>query len=139
MGNFHLVAYVLLLREDRVLVARRRGVRYADGSWGLPGGHVERGETLAATAAREAAEEIGVSIRPSELEPAGIFRYVDGGVEGLDMVFRGRSWAGEPRPVQECDAVAWCRPDALPDPVVPWLPRALRQLAEGVWFNEYVG
>ncbi len=139
VSTFHLVGYVMLQRDDRVLVARRSGVEYADGHWALPGGHVEAGETLAVTAAREAAEEIGVLIEPARLEPAGMLRYVDGGVEGVDVFFRTRSWTGEPRPVQDCDAVAWCRPDALPEPVVWWLPQALRRLDEGVWFGEFVG
>jgi hypothetical protein len=32
--------------------------------------------------------------------------------------------------------VAWCRPDALPDPPVPWLPAALDRLLHGHWFTE---
>jgi 8-oxo-dGTP diphosphatase len=134
--DFHLVAYALLFRGDRLLVARRAGVTYADGCWGLPGGHVEAGETLATTAAREAGEEVRVDVRPDDLQPLGMFRYVDQGVEGVDVYFRALRWSGDPEPGLECDAVAWCRPDALPDPPVPWLPSALDRLLHGHWFTE---
>jgi 8-oxo-dGTP diphosphatase len=137
---FHLVAYAVLLRGDRLLVARRSGVSYADGCWGLPGGHVEPGETLAVAAAREAEEEVGVGIEPADLEPIGMFRYVEDGVDGLDVFFRAGRWTGEPRPVQDCDDVAWCRPDTLPEPAVPWLAAALEHhLLRGRWFSEFVG
>jgi 8-oxo-dGTP diphosphatase len=94
---------------------------------------------LAVTAAREAQEEVGVTVRPEDLEPMGMFRYVDRGVEGLDVYFRAGRWTGDPEPVLECDAVAWCRPDALPQPPVPWLPGALERLLGGQWFNEFLG
>ncbi|MBA2699059.1 MAG: NUDIX domain-containing protein [Nocardioidaceae bacterium] len=139
VGDFHLVGYLILQRADRVLLARRHGVSYADGHWGLPGGHVEPGETFAQAAARETWEEVGVRVDPVELMPVGMCRYVDAGVSGLDVYFTAVSFEGEPEPVAECDRVAWCRPDELPAPVVPWLPAALRRhLDERVWFNEMI-
>ena len=140
MSDFHLVAYLVLRREDQILLARRHGVTYADGLWSVPGGHVEPGETLAQTCAREAFEEIGVRIDPADLQPIGVCRYVDDGIEGLDVFFTTSVYAGEPAPVTECDRVAWHRVDDLPAPTVPWLPDALeRHVIRGVWFAEVLG
>lgn len=36
---------------------------HGEGSWSVPGGHLELGESFAATARREALEETGVSIK----------------------------------------------------------------------------
>jgi len=136
MGDFHLVGYLILQRNDRVLLARRHGVSYADGHWGLPGGHVESGETFAQAAARETWEEVGVRADPAGLVPAGMCRYVDAGVSGLDVFFTTVTFEGEPQPIAECDRVAWCRWDGLPEPVVPWLASALqRHLGKRVWFS----
>ena len=129
---------MVLRRAGRILLARRRDVGYAAGQWGLPGGHVETGETLAQAAARETREEVGVCLDPALLVPAGMSRYVDQGVSGLDVFFFADSFDGEPTPVAECDRVAWCRPDDLPEPVLPWLPDVLRRLDQGVWFSETV-
>lgn len=135
--DLHLVAFVVLRRADEILLARRSGVSYADGSWGLPGGHVDPGEPLAVGAARETREEVGVEVAVADLVPVGMCRYEQGGAAGIDVFFTASTFVGEPRAVSECDAVRWCRADDLPDPVVPWLPATLRRhLDEGAWFDE---
>ena len=136
---FHLVVWVVLERGGRVLLARRSPGRYGAGLWGLPGGHVEAGETLARAGAREVREEVGVRVEVGALAPLGVTRYVTPEAEGVDFFFRARSFEGEPAPIAECDAVAWHAPDALPTEVLPWLPRALElHLTAGVWLDESV-
>jgi 8-oxo-dGTP pyrophosphatase MutT (NUDIX family) len=60
------VALVDPLRR-RVLLGRRRRAPY-EGWWGLPGGRVAPGESARAAAARELAEETGITLR-DELQP----------------------------------------------------------------------
>jgi 8-oxo-dGTP diphosphatase len=51
---------VVCLRGDEVLLIRR-GKPPRQGQWSIPGGRMEMGETAAAAALRELAEETGVS------------------------------------------------------------------------------
>jgi 8-oxo-dGTP diphosphatase len=135
--RFHLVGWLILRRDDQLLLARRAGVSYAAGHWGLPGGHVEAGETLARAASREAWEEVGVRVDPADLVPVGMSRYVDGDIAGLDVFFTASTYAGDPRPISECDRVGWFGLDGLPEPMVPWLPGSLhRYLVDRIWFDE---
>jgi 8-oxo-dGTP pyrophosphatase MutT (NUDIX family) len=50
---------VMMVRRGRVLLVRQT---YMDG-WFIPGGRIERGETLEQAARREAREEVGATLR----------------------------------------------------------------------------
>src|SRR5215207_9969041 len=75
--RFQLVpaAYVMLLRPaanggDEVLLQLRQGTGFMDGHWACAAaGHVEAGESVLSAAIREAAEELGVTIEPHEMQP----------------------------------------------------------------------
>lgn len=59
MKPTHEIALALILREGRVLVARR-GHGPLAGFWEFPGGKIEPGESVEAAARRECIEELGV-------------------------------------------------------------------------------
>ncbi|KAL6859841.1 hypothetical protein ACO1O0_003865 [Amphichorda felina] len=56
------VACIICNPDGKVLVGKRKGSHGA-GSWGLPGGHIDPGETEEVTAAREVVEETGLEVR----------------------------------------------------------------------------
>ena len=134
----HLVGWLVLQRPDgKVLLGRRCDVAYASGKWGLPGGHAARGETWASAAVREAHEEIGVVVDEADLEPLGVSRYDDEGLQGVDAFFLARRWRGDPSAVAECDEVAWFDPTDLPADALPWLGHALRtHLVDRTWLDD---
>ncbi|WP_051935508.1 NUDIX domain-containing protein [Deinococcus sp. YIM 77859] len=134
----HLIAWLVLQdHEGRVLLGRRTGAAYGAGLWGLPGGHVERGEGLAEAAAREAEEEVGVRVNPAELRFLGVSRYDLAGVTGTAFLFLAGRWDGTPQPTPEASEVAWFLPAALPSDVLPWLPGVLEaHLLHGARLSE---
>ena len=134
----HLCGWMVLQRADgTVLLARRSGVRYGEGLWGLPGGHAGLRESWGAAAVRETSEEVGVTVDPADVVPLGVQRYVDGEYAGVDAFFRARRWRGQPAPVSECSEVAWWDPARLPTDTLPWLGASLhRLLAQGAWLDE---
>lgn len=50
----------VVMRDGCILLGRRKG-GVGDGSWGLPGGHLDAGEMLGDCAMRELAEETGMT------------------------------------------------------------------------------
>ena len=90
----------VVLRDNQVLLVQR-GREPGKGSWGLPGGMLELGETLAEGARREVMEECGVEIEVGPLvavfEP--IQRDEDGRLRFHYVVvdYLARYLSGEPR------------------------------------------
>src|SRR5271170_4559443 len=67
--------------QGRILLQRRSD----SGNWALPGGAMDIGETLAASAIREVKEETGLDVRIERIvgiysDPAHVFAYSDGEV-----------------------------------------------------------
>lgn len=131
-------AYVLLRRADDVLLQLRQNTGYRDGYWAAAAaGHVERGESVVAAAAREADEELGVTIAPPDLVPLCCMHrtHVDHAPvdERADFFFSCHRWSGEPR-VMEADKNArlgWFPLGSLPEPGVPHELVVLEGLSRG--------
>lgn len=67
---------LLLVRDERVLLAQRSGTGYADGQWNLPSGKLEHGEDLVGALIREAREEIAIELKRDDLRMATSVRYL---------------------------------------------------------------
>lgn len=120
-----------------MLLHRRQGTGYRDGHWALLAGHVELGESVLQAAAREAAEEAGVSVTINDLRPlCTVHRTLRGGgpiEQRADFFFATREWTGTPR-VMEPDKAAdmgFHPLSTLPAPGVPHERLVLEHLAAG--------
>jgi 8-oxo-dGTP diphosphatase len=137
-------AYLLLMRGEGddlevLLQLRGPGLSFRPGHWATAAaGHVEPGESAFAAAAREALEELGVVVDPDDLSPLCAMQRTQPGVsdpleQRVDFFFTARTWSGEPevREPDKCSALAWHRPSALPEPMVPHEQTLLGLLATG--------
>ena len=110
----------------RLLLVRRRRPPEAD-HWGLPGGKVDFGETIAATCALEILEELGVEIAVGQL--ICVVDQIDlaEGSHWVAPVFDARIVAGEPvnREPQALWEIGWFAPGDLPAPLTLSTRRAL--------------
>jgi 8-oxo-dGTP diphosphatase len=106
-----------IIRDGRVLVARRAKAGASQGLFTLPGGVVEAGETLHQAIVREIAEETGIAIEPVAF--AGhrefITRDGQGRIERHFVIFcfAARWLAGEGQPNEELAELRWMRPAEL--------------------------
>ncbi|WP_405866757.1 MULTISPECIES: NUDIX hydrolase [unclassified Streptomyces] len=115
MGAVVRVGVQAIVRSaDGVLLGLRKNT-FGEGSWGLPGGHLEIGESIFEATARELMEEVG--IRPVELRVACVTdpqpeanHHMQIGVDVLG--YDGRITVREP---DRCERWQFWPLDALPD------------------------
>jgi 8-oxo-dGTP diphosphatase len=112
-----------IVRDGRVLAARRTAPASAAGRWEFPGGKVEPGETDAESLAREILEELGIRVTVGQWL-AGEAPIAD---KYLLRVALARTEEGEPTPTEH-DLVRWLAADELGD--VDWLDSDRPFLAE---------
>lgn len=108
---------VLLLREGKVLLGKRRG-SHGEGSWAPPGGHVDEGESAEETARREVLEETGLRIERPRIGPVTEDRFPEG-KHYLTTFVVADAPTGEPQNLEpaKCEGWAWFGWDALPAPL----------------------
>lgn len=140
MADRHLIdVHLMLVRDGELLLSLRRDTdpRF-DGVWHLPSGKLDAGESVLAAAVREADEEIGVLIDPSELRHVHTVHITGSGVEPrLGLFFEVLRWTGEPvnREPDKCSAIGWFPLDALPEPFLSYSAVGVQALLDDVRFS----
>jgi 8-oxo-dGTP diphosphatase len=121
----------IVVHEGRLLLVRRLRPPAA-GTWTVPGGRVEPGETLTEAVAREVLEETGLTVEVGDL--AG---WVERAGEGyhfviLDFLARVAGDRVEPVPGDDAADARWVEPEVLSElPLVAGLADFLRD--HGIW------
>lgn len=112
------VAVAVIVREGRVLIARRPDHVHQGGLLEFPGGKVEPDETVQQALVREIAEETGLNVPENSLEPVIGIRHDYGDKRVFLDVWSTRGAEGE---AQGCEgqAVDWLSPDDLQDEHFP--------------------
>lgn len=119
---------VYVMRDGKFLMGRRLGA-HGEGSWCVPGGHLEFGESIEDCARREVMEETGMKIRnirflglTNDIFEAENKHYI--------TISMKADWADIEPSIQEPDKFveqAWCTLDNLPEPLFLPLRNLLMQ------------
>lgn len=109
----HVVA-AALVRDGRVLAARRSAPHRLAGGWEFPGGKVEPGEDEVGALARECHEELGVEVAVG----AQLAETTGGGIRLV--LFAAALASGQPAPLEDHDELRWLGVDEVDS--VAWLP-----------------
>lgn len=114
--SFGIGVQCLLVKNNKILLGKRLNI-FGDGTWGLPGGRLERGETIMETAKRELAEETG--LQPLNMK---IFDVSNPSKENNYFLQIGvliNHWIGQPENLEpnRCSALVFFDLDDLPTPL----------------------
>lgn len=117
---------------------RRYDTGYEDGSYSVVAGHLDGNEEIKAAMAREAREEAGIEISPSDLEVVGVM-HDSTDDEYVSFFLTASHWSGEIVNMEphKCDDLSWFDLDNLPENTIPYIRRAIDNYSNGIWFNSF--
>jgi mutator protein MutT len=139
-AKFPVTVHLLFFRDEQVLLLRRFNTGYADGQYSVPAGHLDGGETVMAAAAREAEEETGVRIEPSDMVFSSVMHRQEGD-ERVDFFVQVQQWLGEPTNTEpnKCDELRWVNINELPANTIPYVRQAIQNHLNKNPFDEFGG
>ncbi len=131
-------AYLILKEENKVLLSLRQNTGYCDGMWSLVAGHVEEGESATAAMIREAREEIGIEISPSQLKVVHVMHRQSDRLN-VDLFFGCSSWQGiiQNREPEKCGGLEFYPIDELPSNMVDYNIAMLKSLRNTEFYSEH--
>jgi len=113
---------VFVFKDKMFLMGCRKG-SHGEGSWSVPGGHLEFGESIEAGAAREVLEETGVTIKDVKIAGFTNDIFTSEGKHYITVWVTSNWNTGEPT-ITEPDkflGLAWRDFETLPDDLfLPW-------------------
>ena len=132
------VCVLLTNQHEHVLLGKRKATGFGDDMYGIPGGHLEVGESATQGAARELNEEVGVVLQPDELTCSHVAHHHNGqGKTRIGCFFTARTWQGTVtnREPDLCAGLSWHHPDQLPDTTIPYIATIIARIQEGQTFS----
>jgi len=135
--------YLVLRRDNEVLLLRRANTGYQDGKYSLIAGHLDGNELGTEAIVREAKEEAGITIAPKKLKFVHITHRLNRnqvGQERIDLFYELWDWQGDitNKEPEKCDDLSWHALDNLPNNILPLIKHVLEDISNQVHYSEYV-
>ena len=121
---------VWIIHEGRMLIGHRIK-EHGHGSWAVPGGHLEIGESLEECAVRETEEEVGVRIRNVTFYTLTNDIFTESGKHYITIHMRAEADSADivNREPHKYENWRWFTKSELPKPLFLPMENALRQKA----------
>lgn len=132
--------YVLLRKNANVFLLQRFNTGFNDGLFGTIAGHVEKRESFSKAACREAFEEAGIIVKPSDLAVCHVaHRLSTDGSERVGVYFFADRWEGTPYNAEpsKCDRADWFDVNNLPENTIPYMKSVIQDAFRGAFYSEF--
>ena len=133
-------SYLLLIRDNKILLLRRSNTGFMDGYYSLPAGHLDGEETVREGMAREALEEVGIMVRPEDLNVIHVMhrKSPSSKRERMDFFMTATKYKGEITNCEphKCDDLSWFRVDSLPENTIDYIRAVINSYINKEFYSE---
>jgi len=126
-GIFKSAVHMIIVKDNKLLLQKRKGSKLWPGYYALPAGHIDEGENQYEALVREAKEELGIEIDLKNITKSYVvlrrnYFEIDGKrLESyIDYYFEIGNYYGIPKIMEEdkCDELIWADQNNLPEPFI---------------------
>jgi 8-oxo-dGTP pyrophosphatase MutT (NUDIX family) len=130
--------YLILKKDDAVLLYLRHNTGYQDGNYGLIAGHVEKNEDAITALIREAYEEAGIHIFRENLNLVHLSHNKTNRIN-IDLFFECSQWKGEiiNKEPHKCSDLSFFSPDYLPTNTIPYVAQVIQSSSQQLSYSEF--
>ncbi len=141
MERFKIVpsSYLILIKNGKILLARRCNTGFEDGKYGLVAGHVEENETFKEALKREAFEESGIRLLVKDMNVVHVMHRKASSDIRVDVFIEPKKTDGMPKIMEpdECDDMRWFDLDNPPKNTIQYIRQAVENIRNKVFYSEY--
>lgn len=136
--KFISAVYLLLIKENKILLLKRQNTGYEDAKYSLVSGHIDGNETIKQAMIREAKEEAGIIIHEEDIEIA-TFLHRKTEPERLDFFLKCNKWNGEITNAEpdKCSELTWYDINRLPNNIIPCVKKAIENYQNNIIFDNF--
>lgn len=130
--------YLILIKENKILLLKRANTGYEDGNYSLVARHMDGNETIKQAMIREANEEAGIIIDENDIEIAAfLHRKTD--PERFDFFLKCDKWSGEVTNMEpdKCSELIWYDINNLPENIVSCVKKAIENYQNNILFDNF--
>lgn len=131
--------YLILVKDNKILLSRRYNTGFHDGEYSFPAGHLDGDETFTQALVREVKEEIDVELDSEDLKLVHVMDRKKPSEERVDFFFTTKRWKGEPRIMEthKCDDLSWFALNNLPHNVIPYIGQVIDCFLSNIFYSEF--
>ncbi len=132
-------AYLVLMKDSKILLLRRFNTGYEDGNYSMIAGHLNGDETFIECIIREAKEEASINLIPDDLKVVHTMHRKATDHERIDIFIEAKKWKGELKIMEtnKCGDLRWFDISSLPENVIPYVRRAIECISKGIFYSEH--
>ncbi len=142
--NITPAVFLILIKENKILLSKRQNTGHWDGYYGLVSGHLNPTEPFLQAMIREAKEEANISLAPPDLKFIYLMcRTVPENPpeirDRVDIFFAAEKWENEIKNMEpeKCSDLSWFNLDELPQNTIPYIKSAIEDIKNKKTYNEF--